>query len=59
MSAERGLGGEPFAANGALERPVLGPLQLGVVIAQMLLQIRQLDERAAALRYVAAIRPLT
>ena len=59
VGAQRGLGGESFAADGALEGPVLGALQLGVVVAQVLLQVRQLDEGPAALRNVASVRTLT
>lgn len=59
VGAQRGLGGEAFAAYGALKRPVLGPLQLGIVIAKVLLQIRQLDEGSSAFRHVATVRSFT
>ena len=32
-----GLGGEAFATNGTVERPIFQPLQLGLVVPQMLL----------------------
>jgi hypothetical protein len=58
MGSETGLGGEPFAADVAVEWPVLGSLHLGVVIAKVLLQVGQLDERASAVGKVAFVRTL-
>lgn len=55
---ETRLGGETLAAEIAVERTALGPLDLGVVVAKVLLQVRQLDERSAALRQVAFVRAL-
>lgn len=55
---QAGLGREALAAQVTVEGPALGPLDLGVVIAQVLLQVRQLDERAATLRQVALVRAL-
>lgn len=55
---ETRLGGETLAAEIAVERAALGPLDLGVVVAKVLLQVRQLDERSAALRQVAFVRAL-
>lgn len=40
MGAQARLCGEPLATNITMERPILGPLYLGVVVPQMLLQIR-------------------
>lgn len=45
---EAGLGGETLAADVAVEGTVLGALHLGVVVPQVLLQVRQLDEGAPA-----------
>lgn len=50
MGTEAGLRGETLAADVAVERPVLRPLHLSVVIPQVLLQIRQLDEGPPAVR---------
>lgn len=58
MRAQAGLGGEALAADVAVERPVLGALHLGVVVAQVLLQVGQLDEGAAALGQMALVRAL-
>ena len=59
MGAQAALGGEPLAADLAVERPVLHALDLRIVVPQVLLQVRQLDEGAAALGVVALVRPLT
>lgn len=48
VGPQAGLRGETLAAYVAVERPVLGPLHLRVVIPQVLLEIRQLDEGPAA-----------
>lgn len=55
---QAGLGGEALAADVAVERAVLRPLHLGVVVPQVLLEVAQLDERPAAVRQVALVRPL-
>lgn len=59
MRAQTGLSGEPFAADITVERPVLGAFHLCVVVAQVLLQIGQLDKCASALGQVAFVRALT
>jgi len=59
VSAERRLCGEALATDGTLERPVLGPLQLGVVVPQVLLQVGQLDESPAAFGHVTTVRSFT
>jgi len=56
VGAQTGLGGETFATDGAVERPVFGPLHLGVVVAEMLLQIGQLYESSSALGQMASVR---
>lgn len=58
MRPETRLGGEALAAEIAVEGTALGPLDLGIVIAKVLLQVRQLDERSAALRQVTLVRAL-
>ena len=58
MGPETGLGGEPLAADVAVEGPVLEPLDLALVVAEVLLQVRELDEGAPALGDVALVRPL-
>jgi len=50
VRTEAGLRGEALAADVAVERPVLRPLHLSVVIPQVLLQVRQLDEGPPAVR---------
>ncbi len=59
MRPERRLGGESLSANVAVKRSVLESLDLRLVVAQVLLQVGQLDEGAAAVRDVAAVRTLT
>lgn len=59
VGPEAALGGKPFSADVAVEGSVLGPLNLRIVIAQVLLQIGQLDEGPSAIREVALIGPLT
>lgn len=56
MGAQTGLGGETLAADGAVERSVLGPLHLGVVVAEVLLQIGQLYESSSAFGQVTSVR---
>lgn len=51
------LGCEAFTANVTMEGPVFGPLDLRVVVPQVLLQIRQLDEGSSAVWQVAFVRP--
>jgi hypothetical protein len=43
VGAEGGLGGEALAADVAVERPVLEPFQLRLVVPEMLLEVRQLE----------------
>lgn len=59
MGPQRALGGEALAADVTVEGPVLHPLQLGVVVTEVLLKVGELDEGPAALRQVALVRPLT
>ena len=58
VRSERGLCGETFTTNVTMERPVLEPFQLRLVIAQVLLEIRELDESSPAVRYMAFVRSL-
>lgn len=58
MGAETRLGGESLAANVAVKWTVLGALHLGIVISQMLLQVRQLNEGAATVRQMTLVGPL-
>lgn len=44
------LGSEAFPADVAMERAVLHAFQLGVVVSQVLLEVGQLDKRAATIR---------
>lgn len=59
MRSKATLSGETLAADVAVERSVLRPFHLGVVVAQMLLKIGQLDEGAAALWEVAFVGTFT
>lgn len=59
MCPEGALGGESLPADVTVEGAVLHPLELGVVVAKMLLKVRQLDEGASAVRDVAFVRPFT
>jgi len=59
VSSEAALRGEPLAADVAVEGPVLQPLDLALVVAQVLLQVRQLDEGPPALGDVAFVRSLS
>ena len=45
MGPERGLGREPLPADVAVERPVLEPLELRFVIAEMLLEVGKLERK--------------
>lgn len=58
VRSETALGGETLATDVAVEGPVLGPLHLGVVVAEVLLQVRQLDEGAPAVWEVAFVGAL-
>lgn len=49
------LGREALAADVTVERPVFRALHLGIVVAQVLLQIGQLDEGATAFGQVALV----
>uniref|UniRef100_A0A182QDX1 Uncharacterized protein n=1 Tax=Anopheles farauti TaxID=69004 RepID=A0A182QDX1_9DIPT len=53
VGPQAGLGCEALAAQVAVERAAFGALDLRIVVAQVLLQIRQLDKRAAAVRQMA------
>jgi len=59
VSSERTLRGKAFAANVAVEGTVLGSLDLRVVVAEVLLQVGQLNEGAPALGEVALVRTLS
>ena len=59
VRAQTALRGEALAADLTVERPVLHALDLRVVVPQVLLQVRQLDEGPAALRVVTLIRPFS
>ena len=59
VSSEAALRGEPLAADVAVEGPVLQPLDLALVVAQVLLQVRQLDEGPPALGDVTFVRSLS
>ena len=56
VGAQTALGGEAFTADLTVERPVLHALDLRVVVPQVLLQVRQLDEGPAALGVVTLVR---
>jgi len=56
VRAQRGFGGEAFAADVAVKGPVLQAFNLGFVVPQVLLQVRQLDEGATAVGNVTTIR---
>ena len=53
---QAGFSRETFSTNIAVEGSVFGPFYLRVVVAQMLLKIRQLDKGPAAVRKVAFVR---
>ena len=59
MRPHRGLGGETFTTNCTVERAIFQPLQLGLVVPQMLLQVGQLNEGSTAIRHVAFVRTFT
>ncbi|GBL90113.1 hypothetical protein AVEN_135466-1 [Araneus ventricosus] len=58
MRPEAAVGGEALAARVADVRPVLGALHLALVVAQMLLQVGQLDEGPVALGKMTLVRAL-
>ena len=51
--------GEPFATNVAVEGSVFEPLDLRLVVPEVLLQVGQLDERAATLGDVTFVGALS
>ena len=59
MCPHRGLGGETFTTNCTVERAIFQPLQLGLVVPQMLLQVGQLNKGSTAIRHVAFVRTFT
>lgn len=59
VCSETAFGSEPFSADIAVERPVLSPFDLRVVIAQVLLEVGQLDKSSPAIWEVTLVRPLT
>lgn len=59
VGPKRTLSGKALPADVAMERPVLHAFQLRVMVAEVLLQVRQLDEGAAAVRKVAFVGALT
>lgn len=58
VSPQARLRGESFSADVAVERSVLRTFHLCVMIAQMLLEVAELDEGATTLRQVALVGPL-
>lgn len=58
VRSERALRCEALAADVAVEGPVLGALDLGVMVAKVLLQVGELDEGPPALGQVALVGPL-
>jgi hypothetical protein len=58
VSPQARLSSESFTTDVTVERSVLRALYLRVVVAQMLLQIAELDEGASTLWQVALVRPL-
>ena len=58
MRPQRGLRRESLPADVAVERAVLQPLDLGFVVAEMLLEVGELDEGAAAVEHVTLVRTL-
>ena len=59
VSPQTALCGESLSTDVAVERSVLQPLNLGLVVSEVLLQVGQLDEGSTALRYVALVRTFT
>lgn len=55
MSAQTRLGGESLAADVAVKWTVFGAFYLGVVVPQMLLQVRELDEGASTFRQMTLV----
>jgi hypothetical protein len=58
VSPQARLRSESFSADVAVERPVLRAFHLSVMIAQMLLEVAELDEGATTLRQVTLVGPL-
>lgn len=56
MRAQAGLGREALAAQVAVKRAALGPLDLRIVVAQVLLQVGKLYESPATVRQMALVR---
>lgn len=57
MSAQTRLGSESLAADVAVKWTVLGALYLGIVVSQMLLQVRELNEGASTFGQMTLVRP--
>uniref|UniRef100_A0A8W7PJ93 Uncharacterized protein n=1 Tax=Anopheles coluzzii TaxID=1518534 RepID=A0A8W7PJ93_ANOCL len=55
-SGTAGLGREALAAQVAVKRAALGPLDLRIVVAQVLLQVGKLYESPATVRQMALVR---
>ena len=51
--------GKPLSTDVAVERSVLQPLNLRLVVSEVLLKVGKLDEGATALWYVALVRTFT
>ena len=58
VSPQARLRSESFSTNVTVKRSVLRAFHLRVVVAQMLLQVAELDEGATTLRQVTFVRPL-
>jgi len=56
VCSETALRSESFAANIAVEGPVLRPFYLGVMVPQMLLEVRQLDKGSTTLWKMTSVR---
>ena len=59
MRPETAFCGEPFATNVAVEGSVLEPLDLRLVVPEVLLQVGQLDEGPPTLRNVTLVGSLS
>lgn len=58
MRSETALSGKALATDVAMEGPVLSPLDLGVMVPQVLLKVGELDEGASTVGEVAFVRTL-
>ena len=58
MGPEAALSGEALAADVAVEGSVFQSFNLGLVVTEVLLKVRQLDERSATLGNVTFVGPL-